>query len=172
MKKVVAKYPRSMMYFHHIVAILMIASFVVGKVAGENKQIMPLHKSIGLLLLIFAVIRIVNRLQNRSDIPATVNQGGKLLAEKVVHSLLIIMTVVLPVAGWLTSNFAGRAVSFFGLFDLPTLVSKNEVMAQTLGGMHKAGAMIFLALLVIHVFAVFYHKIKAGESVMSRMLPW
>ena len=102
MKKVVAKYPRSMMYFHHIVAILMIASFVVGKVAGENKQIMPLHKSIGLLLLIFAVIRIVNRLQNRSDIPATVNQGGKLLAEKVVHSLLIIMTVVLPVAGWLT----------------------------------------------------------------------
>ena len=166
------KYPMSMIVFHALLAVLMIATLVVGWMMGDNRGLMPLHKSLGALVFIFGVVRIINRMRNMANIPPSVNHGVLHLVEKSVHGVLMLMMLILPIVGWLVSNAKGFPVSVFGLFDLPTLIGKNLDLADTLGSMHKAGAAVFVFLLIVHVVGAVYHKLKTKEDVISRILPW
>ena len=166
------KYPMSMIFFHSLLAVLMIATLVVGWMMEDNRNLMPLHKSLGASVFIFGILRILNRMANISKIPPSVNHGALRLVEKVVHGLLMLVMVALPMGGWLTSNAHGYPVSVFGLFNLPTLIGKNESWAHTLGEMHEAGAAAFVILLVLHVAGVVYHKVKTKDDVLSRMSPF
>ena len=169
----VQKYPKSMIYLHAIVAILMITVLILGWVAGSNpKAIIPVHKSLGVLVLAFALIRIINRMANISKIPVSVNHGALRIVEKAIHGLLMLVTLIMPLSGWLMSNAAGRPVSFFGLFDLPNLLAKNDSLKEVFGGVHGLCANLFVALLVLHVVGAIYHLVKEKENVISRMLPW
>ena len=163
------KYPMSMIVFHALLAVLMIATLVVGWMMGDNRGLMPLHKSLGALVFIFGVVRIINRMRNMGKIPPSVNQGAMRLVEKSVHGLLMVVMLAMPFVGWLISNAKGFPVSVFGLFNLPTLIDKNEPLAHTLGEMHETGAAVFVILLVLHVVGAVYHKIKTKDDVLSRM---
>ena len=79
---------------------------------------------------------------------------------------------ILLFVGWLMSNAKGYPVSVFGLFNLPTLIAKNEPLAHTLGEMHETGAAVFVLLLVLHVVGAVYHKLKTKDDVLSRMSPF
>ena len=166
------KYPKSMIFYHSLLAVLMIATLVLGWVMDRENGLMFFHKSVGALVLFFGVLRIINRVRNMGNIPPSVNHGALHLVEKSVHGLLMLMMLVLPIVGWLVSNAKGYPVSVFGLFDLPNLIGKNLDLADTLGGMHKAGAAVFVFLLIVHVVGAIYHKIKTKEDVISRILPW
>ena len=88
------KYPMSMIILHALLAILMIATLVVGWMMDDNRGLMPLHKSLGALVFIFGIVRIINRMRNMGKIPPSVNQGAMRLVEKSVHGLLM---VALPI---------------------------------------------------------------------------
>ena len=166
------KYPMSMIVFHALLAVLMIATLVVGWMMGDNRGLMPLHKSLGALVFIFGVVRIINRMRNMGKIPPSVNHGALHWVEKSVHGLLMVVMLAMPFVGWLISNAIGFPVSVFGLFNLPTLIQKNEPLAHTLSEMHETGAAVFVILLVLHVVGAVYHKIKTKDDVLSRMSPF
>lgn len=167
------KYPQSMIYFHALVAVLMITTLILGWTMTRENGLMFYHKSFGVLVLVFAVFRIINRMRNTANLPPSVNRGGLRIIEKSVHGLLMLAMLGLPLMGWLTSNANGRAVSVFGLFDLPTLMGKNDVWGHRLGELHENGATVFFILLVVHVAGVVYHRVQGKhENVLARMLPW
>ena len=145
------KYPKSMIFFHSLLAVLMIATLILGWMMDRENGLMFFHKSVGVLVLVFGVLRIVNRMRNMANIPLSVNYGALRLVEKAVHGLLMLVMLGLPVVGWLVSNAKGYPVSVFGLFDLPNLIGKNEALAETLGEMHEAGATVFVLILVLHI---------------------
>lgn len=168
---ITAKYPKSVRLFHSLLALLMIATLVVGGQLDDNEGLMGLHKSLGIAVLLLGVLRIVNRIRAKDSMPASVNAQGslKFMAEKAVHGLLYLSMLGLPIVGWLTSNAYGYPASFFGLFSLPTLVGKNVELAEKLGELHEFGANVFFALLVVHILGAVVHLVTAKQNVFKRM---
>lgn len=168
-----AKYPMSMILFHTLIAVLMIATLVLGWLMEDNKSLMGTHKSLGIAVLILALLRLVNRLRYIGNTPISVNAKGSLssIFEKSVHGLLYICMLAIPVVGWLTSNAFGYPASFFGIFSLPTLIAKNEDLAENLGHLHGLGADIFVVLLGLHVLGGLVHLFMHKQNIFKRMLP-
>lgn len=166
-----AKYPMSVKLFHSVIALLMIATLVIGWQLEDNEDLMGLHKSLGVAVLILAILRVVNRVRAKNDVPGSVNAVGSLqyLAEKIVHGLLYLVMLGLPIMGWLTSNAFGYPASFFGLFNLPTLIGKNIDLAEQLGELHGLGADVFVGLLALHVLGGVVHLLLNKENVFKRM---
>ncbi|MGB5108393.1 MAG: cytochrome b [Formosimonas sp.] len=167
------KYPMTMIVLHGLVAVLMIATLVAGWLLDSSDSVMGVHQFLGIAVLTFAVLRIINRLRQSSGVPKSVNTKAtaQYIAEKIVHGLLYVITLSLPVVGWLTVNAKGHAVQFFGLFDLPTLLAKNTDLAHQLGDMHETGANIFVALIVLHLLGGVVHLFLHKDNVFKRMMP-
>ncbi|TDR32833.1 cytochrome b [Hydromonas duriensis] len=165
------KYPMSVKLFHSLIALLMIATLVVGWQLEDNEGLMGLHKSLGIAVLLLGVLRLINRIRAKDRIPASVNTIGSLKywVEKAVHGLLYLTMFGLPVVGWLTSNAFGYPASFFGLFNLPTLIGKNIDLAEQLGSLHGFGADVFVGLLAVHILGALVHLLMNKENVFKRM---
>jgi cytochrome b561 len=168
------KYPLSVCLFHWLVAIAIIGNPVIGWMLDDSMELMSLHKSIGTGILILAALRVLNKLMHRNALPASVNKVGsaQYLAEKAVHGLLYVSMLGIPVLGWLKTNAAGHAVSFFGLFDLPTLLEKNRTLSHLFGEMHSAAAVGLAVLLGLHVVGALVHSVLKSENVLTRILPF
>lgn len=167
-----AKYPLSVKLFHGLIALLMIATLIVGWQLEDDRSLMGLHKSLGVAVFVLAVLRVVNRIRTKNAIPRSVNAIGsmKYFAEKTVHGLLYVVMLGVPLMGWLTSNAFGYPASFFGLFNLPTLIGKNLDLAEKLGGLHGLGANVFVVLLALHLLGAIVHLVANKENVFKRMM--
>ena len=166
------KFPISVKLFHTLVAVLMIATLVIGwQLEDDNMSLMMLHKSLGIAVLVVALLRFVNRIRAKNAVPASVHSQNSLqyIVEKAVHGMLYLTMIGIPVVGWLTSNAFGYPASFFGLFNLPTLVGKNVELAETLGEMHELGANVFVALLALHVLGAIAHLVMHKQNIFKRM---
>lgn len=168
-----AKYPISMIILHNFMALIMIATWLIAQMEDFDDYI-DLHRSLGFAVLLLVTLRIINRLSTSSKIPTSVNVKGsiKYILEKSTHGLLYLTMLALPIIGCLLTNAQGDAVSVFGLFELPRLMSENFSIAVTLSGLHELAADIFVILLALHIVGALVHLIKNKENVFKRMLPW
>jgi cytochrome b561 len=76
-----------------------------------------------------------------------------------------------PLVGWLgISAFDARGL--FGIVSVPALVSKGALDPVTVFNVHKALAILTVALVAVHVgAAVVLHYFIRGDGVLARMLP-
>lgn len=167
------KYPLSVTIFHGLVAVVMISTLTIGWLLDDADELVTLHKSLGITVLVLVVLRIANRMFHRKSLPASVNPAGspQYFFEKGVHGLLYLSMLVVPVLGWLKTNAAGHPASFFGLFDLPTLVDKNPDWSHTLGDAHSLAATIFAVLLGVHVLGAVAHLLLHRQNLFKRITP-
>ena len=89
----------------------------------------------------------------------------------VVHTSLYVLLVAMPIVGYIANSIYGAPTPFFGLFDLPPLLSKNEALATQLFTIHRWVGWLVIFLVLIHVSAALYHHFIRGDSVLKRMLP-
>ncbi|WP_196782496.1 cytochrome b [Chromobacterium paludis] len=167
------RYPLSVSLFHWLLAAAILGNLAIGWMLDDAMELMALHKSLGALVLLLAVARLVNKLRSRKRLPASVNEAGtaSYLGEKAVHGLLYVAMFAIPLLGWLKTNAAGHAVSVFGLVNLPTLMSRNADWSETLGDWHAMVAYGLAALVAAHVCAAVAHQLLHNESVLGRILP-
>jgi len=168
------KYPLSIILFHGIIAVLMIAALFLVWSADDNPALMAVHKSVGATVLILGVLRILNRIRSGKRVPRSVNAKGSVqyILEKSVHGLLYVVMLMIPLFGWLFVNANGMAVNVFGLFDLPMIISKNPSIAHTLKEFHELFANVFIGLVVLHVGGAVIHLLKEKSNVFKRMMPF
>ncbi|GGF46612.1 hypothetical protein GCM10007301_02650 [Azorhizobium oxalatiphilum] len=134
-------------------------------------QLFDLHRSLGILILTLAVLRVVARILFRvPPAPAGVPRW-QWLAANVVHYLLYALIFVMPLLGWACSSAFGAKVRVFGLFTLPDLVAKNEAMSDFYGQIHAVLGFVMAGLVVLHILAGLYHGFVRRDGVLSRMLP-
>jgi cytochrome b561 len=87
------------------------------------------------------------------------------------HSLLYLLLVLAPLAGWMHASAAGLSVNWFGLFQVPDLLPKQARLSELLLFAHK-GCVALLALLILgHVGAALHHALVQRDGVLQRMLP-
>src|SRR5437870_11047024 len=95
------------------------------------------HKEFGLLVLVLVVVRLAWRLTN--VIPQLVEHlpDWQKIAARFVHLCFYGLMVALPITGWLMSSAAGIPVSFFDVFTLPDLVSRDDDLFRGLVEIHE-----------------------------------
>jgi cytochrome b561 len=161
-----------MVLFHWLLAALMIATLLVGWQLDDNEALLGLHRSLGVLVLGLALLRLVNRVLRRAAIPPSLNPAGSLphTAEKLVHLGLYVCMIAVPLLGWLKTNAGGHAVECFGV-TLPTLMGHNPTLSHLLGPAHSLLASGFAVLLVAHVGGAVFHMLMHKVNILRRISP-
>ncbi|WP_425334296.1 cytochrome b [Polynucleobacter sphagniphilus] len=90
-------------------------------------------------------------------------------AMQLTHFALYLLMMVIPLVGWLMSSAKGYTVNYFGLFELPDLLSKDKALGHQLKDLHEYLADILVALVCLHVLAALKHQFIDKDGLLSRM---
>lgn len=141
-------------------------------------QLYQLHKSIGITVLLTAVLRLAWRLTHRPpDLPEEMPRM-ETAAAAGSHGLLYFLLFAQPISGWavVSASALGIPTVLFGVIPWPHLpylatVSSNSTVENTLEQVHAYGAYLLIAIIGIHVAAALWHHLIVRDDVLLRMLP-
>ena len=152
------------------VALIMVRDASEGDLA---RQLLGLHKSIGLGILVLTLGRLGWRIANPAiPLPDAMPRWQKLLA-RATHVLFYALLLAMPLAGWAASSAAGRDILWFGLFQWPLLpIGGGRETAGMLMDMHSLAAKALYVLIVLHVAGALKHHFVDRDNVLHRMIPW
>lgn len=134
---------------------------------AERSAAYGLHKSLGLLVFLLALVRVGWRRTHRP--PAAVGSGWEARLATATHHALYLFLFVAPLAGYLASSFTPYAIRFFGL-EIPRAGSPDEALNGVFKLLHLAFVWGGAGLIALHVAGAIRHAIT-GEPVLQRMLP-
>jgi len=170
-------YPATSKLLHWLVAVCVLTTAPVAiamtRVSkGPTQDLLyNFHKSLGVLILILMILRVINRLAAGAlTAPPEIEPWQKTLSS-IVHTSFYVLLIAMPIVGYIANSAYGAPTPFFGLFELPQLVSKNEALATQLFTLHRWVGWLVIFLVLMHVSAALYHHFIRGDSVLKRMLP-
>lgn len=174
MNKITA-FPTSAKFMHWLSALLIISMLFLGvsmiqSLATWQHTALQLHKSVGALVLVLVLIRLINRLLiQMPPLPTDLNWAQR-FAAKASHIVLYVLMLAIPLSGWAMQSAAGLTVSPFGLFNLPTLINENVQYYAIFRELHGILTWTLFAVIVLHVSAALHHGLVRKDSVLSSML--
>ena len=133
------------------------------------------HKSFGLTVLALALVRLVWRLAHRPPPLPAATPLWQARASHAAHIALYALMVGVPLAGWAYVSVTplGVPTRLFGLVAVPDLpLPRTEWAAELWKLAHKALAIAFLGLIVLHAAAALHHHFRLRDPVLWRMAPW
>lgn len=169
------RYTTGAIWFHWTIGLLVIANLVIG-VLHESllKGTIPLHKSIGMTVLVLSIARLGWRLAHPAPpLPDDIPHWQKLAAH-VSHWAFYFFIIALPLTGWVFSSAAEkrRPLTFFDLFDIPYLpVRQGPHLGDLPHDAHVVMGWTLLALVALHVGAALKHHFVDRDAVLARMAP-
>jgi cytochrome b561 len=163
---------------HWIIVILIINQWVIGARADAlpnglaKLQVLALHKSFGMTILMLAVVRLVWRLMNPTpDLRSETKPWERVLA-KLSHFLLYALIFAMPLTGWMMSSAKNFSVSWFRLFQFPDLVAPSEQTFRLMQDLHHTLFAVLLGVALLHVAGALKHHFIDKSDVLKRMLPF
>ncbi|HVO04907.1 MAG TPA: cytochrome b/b6 domain-containing protein, partial [Candidatus Cybelea sp.] len=143
---------------HWLMAIAIIAMLFVGvaMVATVRPQYVPLlatHKTLGIAILLLAVIRILVRLTSGTpplpaDLPPPMRFGAKLS-----HDALYALMIAMPLIGWAMLSAGGYPIVLLWGIHLPAILAPSASLHALLWTAHQYLAFAFFALILLHIAA-------------------
>ena len=172
------RYSNTAQTLHWVSAALMFAVLPIAwvmvnmpKTAHARGALFTLHKSIGLTILMLAVIRLVWRARHPAPSLAGCLCRWQQRIAVVSHWMLYAMLIGMPVSGYLLDATGGHPISYFGIFSVPVL-SKSPTMASAATWAHVAfGQWLVYALIFLHASATAWHVVVRRDGVLNSMLP-
>ena len=129
-----------------------------------------LHKSIGIVLFLCMLLRVVWRFV--SPPPAAPVNHTRLIkvAAKLGHAFLYLDLFLVMFAGYLISTADGVGIPVFGLFEVPALISGLPDQADVAGQVHLYLAWVLVIFAVLHGLAALKHHFIDRDATLVRML--
>lgn len=127
------------------------------------------HKSVGMTILVLAVVRLVWRASHPAPILPQEMPTWQRVAAHVTHWALYACLFLLPLSGWLMSSASAYTVSWFNLLELPDLVAPSETLKERLLIVHEGVAKGLFIVALLHIGAAFKHMILDRDDVLRRM---
>lgn len=174
-----ASYTRTAIVLHWLIALGVFAQLVLGwwmidipkSPPGVRAYWFNIHKSIGITLGLLVIARIAWRLMHTPPgLPAAVPAWQR-LAAKWNHGLLYLCMVVMPVSGYLGSNFTKYPIKYWG-HALPHWGWEDAALKELMSQIHFGAVWLFMALIVLHVVAAVKHRALGHDGVFERMWGW
>jgi cytochrome b561 len=158
---------------HWLTAVLVFAALFIGFVmvnsVGSYAQLVMVHKTIGALVLLVMVARVINRLRHHPPAwPPTIGAlEGRLvgLSEKLLYGLLLLQ----PLVGWAMLSAAGGPVVVFGSVRLPRIAPFDVQLYWVLRQAHSVIAYTLMAVIAAHISAVLLHTLTLRDRLIERM---
>ena len=164
-------------FLHWIVVAMIIVQYVLAEAADElptgveKLATLAQHKSVGLTILLVALLRIGWRLFDPPPPPPPMPAWQR-LAAAANHWGLYALLFAMPLTGWMMSSASNYPVSWFGLVQLPDLVGPDRGLKHLLEEVHETLANALIALVLLHVAAALKHQFWDRDGLLWRMLPW
>lgn len=129
-----------------------------------------LHKSIGLVHALVFACWVGWRLANPWPQPVAGTSALDARASRLIKHVFYWLTALIIASGYLIPTAAGAAVSVFGWFELPALVSGLPRQQDLAGAVHRYAAYGLIALVALHVAAALKHHWINRDATLRRML--
>lgn len=186
----VGKYTGVAMFFHWLIAVLIIGNVGLGLGAqwipdSWVRPVIDTHKSVGITVLGLAILRLLWRFTHRPP-PFLAHAGHwdkiEHAAAHVTHLFLYLLIFALPLSGWMHDSAwvdaSTHPMYLFGLFEWPRIgwiTGLNATLKETLhdrfGSLHIWLGYCLYALLALHIVGALKHEWIDRKSVIRRMLP-
>jgi len=173
-----AKFSFVLRNLHVIGGLAFVIALIVGLVMEEMErgealfQVMFFHKSIGLAVLGLVAFRLLEWLRSPQPKALDAHSRWEQQAAKLVKVGLYVVMIALPVSGLLMSWFKGYPGAFFGLFELPPLVSKDEGLHEVFEEIHEILVPVTFLLLGLHIGGALKHHFWDRDGTLLRIAPF
>lgn len=153
-----------------IIAMLFIGIGMVSTVSPKYHDLLSLHKSIGVVILVLVAVRLVNRMLNPPPpLPPDLPSWQKSLA-KASHVVLYILMFALPLVGWCMLSAGDYPLVVFGSIRLPAIVPHNVALFAVLRSAHSVLAGLLVATYLAHLGAALFHALIRRDDVLQSMV--
>lgn len=173
------RYDKVAAALHWLIGIALLGQIAFGMLLDDiaprgtpsRAGVINLHKSFGIVLGVAILARLAWRLAHRPPAWPAALPGWQRRAARAMHWALYACMVVMPVSGYVASNFSKHGIRFFGMPlkpwgpDLPSVY-------DALQDVHVATGWLFAMLIALHVLAALHHALVARDGVFGRMWPW
>ena len=172
-----ATYSKTAIAMHWLIALLIFANVAGGlymesfpKNTPERDAVLFYHASVGSLIFMLAVFRLLWRLTHRPPgLPASIPTWQQ-TASHVLHWTLYLLMFVVPLTGYVHRLAGAHPINFFGLGDLPVFIGKNEPLRLLTDTLHELLVWTLVALVLGHIAAALKHRFIDRDGVLERML--
>lgn len=164
--------------FHWLIVLLIITQWLIAEHAHDlpnglaKLQTLAWHKSIGITVLMFAILRLVWRWLNPVPLLDGKAQPWERRLAHLSHVLLYGLIFAMPLTGWMMSSARNFPVSWFKLFQLPDLVAPNDQTFHQMLDLHHLLFKVLLGVALLHVLGAAKHHMIDRNDVLKRMLPF
>jgi cytochrome b561 len=161
---------------HWTMAPMVVVQLLIGVTMIASLSYYPLlltiHRPLGLAILIFAVVRLANRLSHRPPpFLATMRRLERRIAtwsEYALYALLLAQ----PVVGWAMLSAARFPIIVVGPIRLPGIAPHNIDLYGLLRECHGVFAFLLFATFTAHMCAVLFHTLVLRDRLIDRMALW
>ena len=174
-----SRYDRVAAWLHWGIGALLLAEIVFGLLLDDiapretpaRAGVINLHKSVGIVLGVLIVLRIVWRLGHAPPPWPPSMSAARQRAANAGHVALYACMLVAPLSGYIGSNFSRHGVRFFGAELAPWGPDWPRAYAF-LVGVHDVSSYLLLALTIGHVAMALRHALVEHDGIFDRIVPW
>jgi cytochrome b561 len=171
------RYTRTAIALHWLIAVVILLQIPFGWYLQEIPTGTParswyvnLHKSVGITLGLVIVFRTVWRwLHPAPPLPDWTPRWQRVGAN-ATHLGLYACMLIMPLTGYVASNFSKWGVKYFNTWQLPPWGVDDERIYAFFNGTHVATSYLLVALIVAHTVGALWHASRHDE-VFRRMWP-
>ncbi len=157
--------------FALFVAIVTLALIMTDMAPSPDKwELYGLHKSLGMIVLLLALLRLSWRMVNPTPEMAATLKPWEKKAARAAHWLLYVLMFGMPLTGYIMSMGGGHGVSVFGVV-LPNLIGENKPLAGIAHELHEMGEWAIYGLVGVHAAAALRHHFILKDDTLRKMLP-
>ena len=162
---------------HWLIGLALIGQVAFGLLLDEiaprgtpsRGAVINLHKSFGIVLGLLILARLGWRLAHRPPGWPAAMPGWQRRAAHAMHVALYACMLVMPLSGYVASNFSKHGIRFFGQTLAPWGPDEPAVY-DALGHVHDVTGWLFALLIAGHVLAALQHALRR-DGVFARILP-
>jgi len=191
-----SRYTRTAVVLHWLIAIFVIAMFILGWFMADlpkdapkqtgfdllnlgiytwptSEEISPrafyfnLHKSLGISIFALILIRILWRVTHKPPALLTTYKAAERKLATAAHHLLYLLMVAVPLSGLIMAIYGKYGVKWFGLDFIAGL--DNKAVREIFEPTHELVGIVFLVVIAIHVLGALKHKFIDKDDTLKRM---
>ncbi len=176
MSPAASRYDAVTITLHWLIGLALLAQIVFGFALDElaprgtpaRAGIINLHKSCGIVLAAAIVLRLGWRLRHPPPPWPPSMPPWQRSAARLGHRALYACMLLMPVSGYVASNFSKHGVKFFGHL-LPPWGPDLPAVYAVFNGLHVATAWCFSALILGHVAVALKHGLIDRDDAFARI---
>jgi cytochrome b561 len=184
-----ARYTGVAVALHWLIAVLIITNVGLAwysdTLHGAAKiGIIQWHKTLGISILLFSLVRLAWRLTHRPPPLAPHLKAWERWLAHIVHCGFYVLMIGLPLTGWIMVSadplIRIYPIHLFGLFDWPAIGFLTDLPRGQMRQVHEnfeaahhlLAKVIVYGLIPLHVLGALKHQILDRDNELSRMIPF